>query len=272
MQGAGELLQFKRFRGAGSGWRFGVVLTLSVLLHGALLLCSGPADQGQRTEQRFYVEVGLVESAETDASADLARAGNAATASVAAIPKPSPAKTARPEALPQQITAKLPEPQAEPVATHAEPAAEVSELAAEFSEPQQPVQKAVVAAADEASLEEVAPAAEEVNDSRPAPASANAVAGGYRTLPQPLSSGNRAPVYPALALRRGWQGEVLLQVLVSKLGRVARIDIDRSSGHHLLDKSAIKAVRSWRFLPGRLDDLEIEAMVNIPVRFELEEG
>lgn len=272
MQGTGEILHFKRFRRAGSGWRFGVVLTLSVLLHGALLLCSGPTDQVQRTEQRFYVEVGLVESAKTYAPADLVRAGNAATASVAAIPKPSPAKTVRSEALPQRTAAKLPESQTEPVATPEEPVAEIADLASEPVRQQHPAQKAVVADAVEESFQEAASATEEITDSRPSPASANAIAGGYRTLPKLLSSGNRAPVYPPVALRRGWQGEVLLEVLVSKLGRVARIDINSSSGYKLLDKSAIRAVRSWRFRPGRLDDLEIEALVNIPVRFELEEG
>jgi protein TonB len=68
----------------------------------------------------------------------------------------------------------------------------------------------------------------------------------------------------------GQQGTVLLEVLVSAAGRVAELEIVESSGVKSLDAAALKAVREWRFAPGRENGRAKAMRVRVPVRFELQ--
>lgn len=85
----------------------------------------------------------------------------------------------------------------------------------------------------------------------------------------PLYRRNPPPVYPRQARRRGYEGVVVLEVLVSREGQAADVKILTSSGHGLLDRAAIKAVREWRFDPGRRGEQEIDMWVQVPIRFQL---
>jgi len=80
---------------------------------------------------------------------------------------------------------------------------------------------------------------------------------------------NISPQYPLLARKRGYQGTVLLEVLVSKGGKADSIRVARSSGYKILDKAAIKGVRDWLFHPARRGDDLIEMWVKIPIHFQL---
>ncbi|MGE0268916.1 MAG: energy transducer TonB [Candidatus Omnitrophota bacterium] len=88
---------------------------------------------------------------------------------------------------------------------------------------------------------------------------------------QPLTHFNQPPAYPRTARRKGWEGRVVLDVLVSQDGDVLSIDILQSSGYGMLDKEAVKAIREWRFEPARLFGNRIEKRVEIPVVFRLTE-
>jgi protein TonB len=66
-------------------------------------------------------------------------------------------------------------------------------------------------------------------------------------------SGNAAPPYPASARRMGEQGEVRLDVHVGADGAVIDVRLRTSSGSPTLDRSAIDAVRRWRFRPATVD-------------------
>jgi protein TonB len=81
---------------------------------------------------------------------------------------------------------------------------------------------------------------------------------------------NREPYYPVTAREQGWQGTALLKVLVLKNGTVGSLEILRSSGYALLDRSALKAVKEWKFVPAQKDGQPIEMGVEIPVTFRLE--
>ena len=89
------------------------------------------------------------------------------------------------------------------------------------------------------------------------------------TYAYPIYKGNISPPYPLLARKRGYQGTVLLEVLVSKDGKVASIQLSRSSGYKILDRAAIKGVRDWLFYPAKRGDELIEMWVKIPIRFTL---
>jgi len=89
------------------------------------------------------------------------------------------------------------------------------------------------------------------------------------TYAHPIYKGNISPPYPLLARKRGYQGTVLLEVLVSKDGKAASIQLVSSSGHKILDKAAIKGVRGWLFHPAKRGDELVEMWVKIPIRFTL---
>lgn len=80
---------------------------------------------------------------------------------------------------------------------------------------------------------------------------------------------NRPPAYPELARKRGYQGTVVLEVLVKKDGHAGTIRLEESSGYKLLDQAAIHAAKEWLFSPGKEEDELVEMWVKIPVRFRL---
>ena len=55
------------------------------------------------------------------------------------------------------------------------------------------------------------------------------------------------PRYPILARRQGWEGTVILTLVLTADGAVRTVNITTSSGHACLDESACRAVSAWRF-------------------------
>jgi protein TonB len=89
------------------------------------------------------------------------------------------------------------------------------------------------------------------------------------TYAHPIYKRNISPPYPLLARKRGYQGTVLLEVLVSTDGKAASVRVSESSGHSILDRAAIKGVRDWLFYPAKRGDEVLEMWVKIPIRFTL---
>ena len=85
------------------------------------------------------------------------------------------------------------------------------------------------------------------------------------------SLNNPRPAYPLLAIRQGAQGQVLLLAEVLAEGRAGRIELEKSSGHALLDAAAMNAVRAWRFSPARKNGLLTVQTVRIPIHFNLKD-
>jgi protein TonB len=84
----------------------------------------------------------------------------------------------------------------------------------------------------------------------------------YRHPPTP-------PAYPPRAVELNQQGEVMLRVRLDHEGTAVEIVVHRPSGHPMLDRAAVAAVRSWHFLPAMRDGRAVAAWVEIPVRFHL---
>ena len=80
---------------------------------------------------------------------------------------------------------------------------------------------------------------------------------------------NPKPPYPRLAIRRNYEGTVILSVEVLPDGSVREVKLLESSGHTILDRSAVKAVRKWRFKPGTKGGKPVTTRVKIPVVFRL---
>ncbi|MBW1768473.1 MAG: energy transducer TonB, partial [Deltaproteobacteria bacterium] len=71
------------------------------------------------------------------------------------------------------------------------------------------------------------------------------------------------------ARRRGYEGTVVLEVLVNQEGSVEDLRISESSDHSILDRAALASVKKWLFEPGRKGDEAVEMWVRVPVRFQL---
>jgi protein TonB len=85
----------------------------------------------------------------------------------------------------------------------------------------------------------------------------------------PVYRQNPPPRYPAKARHRGWEGTVVLEVLVNRKGRVDDLRVLETSGHEVLDEAALKAVGDWLFEPGRRGAEKVAMWVKVPLRFEL---
>ncbi len=55
------------------------------------------------------------------------------------------------------------------------------------------------------------------------------------------------PEYPLRARREGWQGVVVLQIVLSSNGTIKNLNLVKSSGYGILDRAAMSAVRGWQF-------------------------
>ena len=81
---------------------------------------------------------------------------------------------------------------------------------------------------------------------------------------------NPKPPYPPLALRRGWEGTVLLEVRVTTNGRAAEVRVKQSSGYSLLDEAAMKAAQDYDYIPAVVDGVAIESRVEFPMPFKID--
>jgi protein TonB len=78
------------------------------------------------------------------------------------------------------------------------------------------------------------------------------------------------PDYPPVAIRRGQEGSVLCAMRVGDDGRVEDVEILRSSGHPVLDRSASAALHRWIFEPAREDGRAVPSRVLHQVAFKLD--
>jgi len=80
---------------------------------------------------------------------------------------------------------------------------------------------------------------------------------------------NPKPRYPSAARKRGMEGVVMVNVRVGRDGQPLEALIHTSSGYGVLDRAALKAVRSWRFEAARRGNTRVEGEVLVPINFEL---
>lgn len=89
------------------------------------------------------------------------------------------------------------------------------------------------------------------------------------TMAVPRYDENVPPIYPAIARKRGYEGVVLLSAEILIDGRVGELKIKKSSGYHILDRSALKAVKKWKFEPARRMGYPTVMWVEVPVKYVL---
>jgi protein TonB len=92
---------------------------------------------------------------------------------------------------------------------------------------------------------------------------------GYRLAL--IAATRRYKRYPAIAMEKGWQGRVEVNMVIGANGMIARASIKTSSGHEILDKQAIDMLRKGKTtvqIPARLRGRAFS--VDVPVIFNLD--
>ena len=77
------------------------------------------------------------------------------------------------------------------------------------------------------------------------------------------------PRYPRRALRLNQEGLVKLHVLISPKGLPTETKVSKSSGYPLLDREALRAVKSWVFHPEQVNGKLKAVWAEVPVRFKI---
>ncbi len=101
------------------------------------------------------------------------------------------------------------------------------------------------------------------------------ISGDYESGPEsliparPMYLKNPPPHYPKRARRKGYEGTVILEVLVDERGSVDEIRVFKTSGYDLLDESAVSSVYKWAFEPGTRGGFVKKMWVRVPIRFKL---
>jgi TonB family protein len=86
------------------------------------------------------------------------------------------------------------------------------------------------------------------------------------TAPKPTFTPE--PDFSEEARRAKFQGEVILSIVVDKMGNVARIRLEKATGHGL-DEHAMEAIKAWRFAPGTRNSEPVAVREPIEVGFNL---
>lgn len=75
------------------------------------------------------------------------------------------------------------------------------------------------------------------------------------------------PVYPSIARQARIQGDVRIDAIISTSGRVVEMKV--LSGHPLLVRAALDAVRRWLYEPTLLNEQPIPVVLEVTVRFRM---
>ncbi len=79
------------------------------------------------------------------------------------------------------------------------------------------------------------------------------------------------PPYPQVARRQGWEGTVVLRINIGPGGNVENVATQTSTGFDALDESAARSVKTWRFDPAKDGEFPVSSVVDLPIRFNLDE-
>lgn len=79
------------------------------------------------------------------------------------------------------------------------------------------------------------------------------------------------PIYPIRATRKGIEGFVTVEFLVTQKGCVEEIKIIEAAPKDIFDQSVIQCVSQWKFKPGTVEGFPVATQAKTTIRFELEQ-
>ncbi|MCC7516066.1 MAG: energy transducer TonB [Pseudomonadales bacterium] len=243
----------------GSGWNIqGLCLVLALLLHAGLLLqwrqlrLVSTAVTPEQVMDIYAVAVAPSQPAST--------AGSAASAVTekAPVAEPNPVESKPVE--PKSVEPRAVEPKSIESSAFKSQRVEFKRVQSKPVEESRPV---------ESRSAESKPVESSPAPVTPAPSTRAASSPVLVKKPQFLAPPVQ-PEYPALARRRGQQGTVLLEILLSETGQQLQRTVVRSSGFAVLDEAAQLAAAQWRLAPYRLNGVTVTSRVHVPVEFNLQ--
>lgn len=97
-----------------------------------------------------------------------------------------------------------------------------------------------------------------------------------KSSPQKSTSVNvlsgASPPYPRSARQAGWEGIVVVRILVDTDGSPASVSIRSSSGYAIFDETAVNAVMKWKFSPATKEGQPIAAYHDVKISFRLDDS
>jgi len=87
----------------------------------------------------------------------------------------------------------------------------------------------------------------------------------YDTLPKLIE--HTPPVYPEKFLLATQEAKVFLNIRIDEYGKVVGTSISKSSGDAELDQAALKAVKTWRYLPATKGGKPVPITIRQPIAF-----
>ncbi len=73
--------------------------------------------------------------------------------------------------------------------------------------------------------------------------------------------------YPPIARKMGWEGTVVVKFLLNQRGEISGLEIQKSSGYDILDRSALKVIEE---VSEKFPRPEAEVVVVVPIKYHLE--
>jgi len=83
------------------------------------------------------------------------------------------------------------------------------------------------------------------------------------------SINNPHPPYPLVARKKGFEGKLILEVLVNEDGSVKSTSVKKSSGYKILDTVSRETVEKWTFIPAKKKGQPVEDQIRVPIKFVL---
>ncbi|MFO7937303.1 MAG: energy transducer TonB [Kiritimatiellia bacterium] len=197
-------------------------------------------------------------------------------------PEPVPDKTPDPKQPPPEITHRepefkpiiIPEPEATPLLETRQEKQDMKPripepLRIESPRPDPAPLEAVRVEKTEADQPDKSTYSKPLQQKTPPSATPESGAAAARIDSPPKPRRNIKPCYPSGARRRGEEGKVILDVLITPSGQTRSVKIVSSSGHKTLDNAAKKAVRKARFTPGKHKGKKVESQARLTIIFKL---
>ncbi len=100
--------------------------------------------------------------------------------------------------------------------------------------------------------------------SKAAPLSAESVDRPPRAL-----TTNEEPTYPSVAARHGWEGTVIVKLLIDENGRVRDPQILELDGHDVFRKAVLEVVNGWRYEPAQHGGRNVDVWTVQPFQFQV---
>lgn len=76
-----------------------------------------------------------------------------------------------------------------------------------------------------------------------------------------------APIYPQELAKKNMQGTVYVLFVVDKTGRATNLKVQKST-HPAFNEPALKAVKQWKFEPGKRKGNPVQFRMRVPISFQ----